>query len=247
MKKTFYTYILVNSLDNQPFYVGKGSGTRMYQHLREATRSTFTKRSVHCKILSILSQKGKIKYEKFVAKNEQAAFDKEKDFIATYGRKDIGTGILCNLSDGGEGSTNINPESVKRRAEKHRGMKRSEKAKQNMKEAQLRIIAERVAKTGNKVSDASRKKMSKSRKGKPWSENARAAERHKPTAISVIAHNKKTNDFVGKWNSISECAKELNCEASSIWKILNGWTSKAPDGTVRPFRSHRGYIFKRAD
>jgi len=248
VNKHYYTYILIDSQNKKPFYVGKGSGSRMYSHIKEATRDSYKKkRSLHCKIVSILNNGGSIIYKKIAAESEKAAFDKEKELIIEYGRKDIGTGILCNLTEGGEGSSNTNPESIRRRAEKHRGMKRSDEARKNMKEAQLKSVANRLAKTGLKRSLESCTKQSKSTKGKSWSEKARNIKRHKPTAISVVAYNKKTNEFVGSWNSISECASELNCDVSSIWKILNGWVSKAPDGTMRPYKSHRGYFFKRAD
>lgn len=241
----YYTYVLINSLDGQPFYIGKGSGSRMYQHIKEAQREDYTKRSVHNKILSILDKGGKVLYTKFDQPTEEAAFEQEKKLILEYGRKDIGTGILCNLTDGGEGATLQSPESIARRAEKHRGMKRSEEAKQRMRDAQLKIKEEMRELHGKGCTPEASENMSKARKGKVWSENARNAKRDKPTARPVLAYEKDTGEFVGEWESISLCAKELGCDHSAIWKICKGdWVSITPDGKPRPFKSHRGYIFE---
>ena len=32
--KTYYTYVLIDSRTNKVFYVGKGSGNRMYKHIQ---------------------------------------------------------------------------------------------------------------------------------------------------------------------------------------------------------------------
>lgn len=239
----YYTYTLINSLDNQPFYVGKGSGSRMYQHLREAERDGIVKRSVHYKILSIINQNGHIVYNKNNWDTEDQAFDEEKRLIALYGRKDLHTGLLCNLTKGGEG-VRTSPEIIERRAAKHRGMKRSSEAKQRMSEAQTKLAAVNRERYGTGVKPETIVKMSETRRGKPWSKDAREVERKKPTAIPVQAFSKETGEFVGEWESMALCAKELSCDLSSIWKILSGFMSKAPDGTMRPYKSHKGYTFK---
>lgn len=240
----YYTYKLINSLDQQPFYVGKGSGSRMYQHLREAERSGTAKRSVHYKILSIIQAGGHIIYEKTDWETEQQAFDEEKRLIALLGRKDIGTGCLCNLTEGGEG-VKTSPELNERRAAKHRGMKRSDSARANMKKAQIDSVTRRKQENGGSaITKETRENMSKRRRGIPWSENARAVKREKPTAIPVQAFKKDTGEFVGEWESMALCAKELNCDLAAVWKILSGFMSKAPDGSMRPYKSHKGYTFK---
>ena len=97
---------------------------------------------------------------------------------------------------------------------------------------------------GKKRSMESRKRQSESTKGVPWSANARAIKRKKPTAKPVLVHRKDTGEFVGEWESIALCAKELNCDHSTIWRICKGgWTSQAPNGKMYPSKSHKGYIF----
>lgn len=97
---------------------------------------------------------------------------------------------------------------------------------------------------GQKRSAESRRKQSETTKGVPWSEKRRNVKMHKPTAQPVLAFDKKTGECVGEWESMALCAKELNVDLASIWKILSGWQSKAPDGSLRPYKSHKGYTFK---
>lgn len=217
----------------------------MYQHKEEALREGYQKRSVHCKIISLLKNGGTILYEAIDQVDEVSAYVLEVELIKKYGRKDNGTGILCNLTDGGEGSLNQSKQSVERRAAKHRGMKRSEESKQRMKRAQEKIVESNLRMYGQKRSPGSAEKQSASTKGKSWSEVARSVKRNKPTARPVVAHKKDTNEFIGEYESISEAARQLKCDITSVWKLCEGgWTSKASNGKMYPFKSHKGYIFQ---
>lgn len=81
---------------NEVFYVGIGKDiSRAYSKLR----SRFWK---------IITDKTDYRVEILfddIATWEEAC-EKEKEFIKLYGRKDIGTGTLVNLTDGGDGSIN---------------------------------------------------------------------------------------------------------------------------------------------
>jgi hypothetical protein len=83
----FYTYAYLRE-DKTPYYIGKGSGKRYY------------KRTKRC----IKPPKDKSKII-FLKQNltEEEAFKHEKYMIAVFGRKDNGTGILYNKTDGGDG------------------------------------------------------------------------------------------------------------------------------------------------
>ncbi len=73
--------------DGTPYYIGKGQGNRWNE---AHTVSIPPKERV-----------------KFIATGltEQVAFLLEEELILKYGRKDLGTGILRNLTSGGEGAT----------------------------------------------------------------------------------------------------------------------------------------------
>ena len=81
----FYTYMWLRA-DGTPYYVGKGHSVRAFVHHGANHRPVDTAR--------ILIQNWE---------SEGKAFEMEKWFIALFGRKDLGTGILHNLSDGGDG------------------------------------------------------------------------------------------------------------------------------------------------
>jgi len=94
--KRFYTYEY-RRLDESPYYVGKGYGNRVY-HSVPGHRPP----NDHSRI--------RIMYWP----DEATAFAYERYLIDFWGRKDNGTGILRNLSDGGEGSSNPSPKTRKK-------------------------------------------------------------------------------------------------------------------------------------
>jgi hypothetical protein len=83
----YYTYAYLRE-DGTPYYIGKGRGRRVYD----------SKNRKSCKV----PPKNRIL---FLKKNltEEEAFKHEIYMIAVFGRKDLGTGILRNLTEGGEG------------------------------------------------------------------------------------------------------------------------------------------------
>jgi len=85
----FYVYTYLRE-DGTPYYVGKGSGERAFKKWGKGIKPP---KDPSC----IVIVEGNL--------DEQLAFDLERKLIAEYGRKDLGTGILHNKTDGGEGSS----------------------------------------------------------------------------------------------------------------------------------------------
>jgi hypothetical protein len=243
---TYYTYKLIDSTTGETFYIGKGAKSRMYQHKRDALNDNYNHRSVHRKIQSILNKGGDISYEKFLCETEQDAFDLEIKLIAEHGRKDMGTGLLCNLTEGGEGASGVSPEAIEKRAESNRGKKRSNKSRKYMSQIQLEMANKLREERGYVRTPEARAKQSAATKGTTWSEASRAVVRNKPTAKPVIAHLKDSNEVVGEYESVSLAAKELGCDTTTVWRICEGTPCMrgGKKGKLYPLRSHKGYTFK---
>lgn len=87
----FYTYAYLR-VDRTPYYIGKGEGNRVYyKHKNEIKPPKDKSRII------------------FLKQNllEEDAFKHEIYMISVFGRKDLGTGILRNRTNGGEGSSGL--------------------------------------------------------------------------------------------------------------------------------------------
>lgn len=125
--RTFYVYVLVDPRDGSTFYVGKGLGLRMYQHLPEALKrreAGGNRRKIE-RILSIVDAGLEIIPRKVAEyEDEQEAFDHEADLIAA-------TRGLTNILARGGGWAITQEEFERRQLERTARLdaKRSEKAR----------------------------------------------------------------------------------------------------------------------
>ena len=141
----YYTYAYLRE-DKTPYYIGKGSIRRIYEkHSRVCAPPKDISRII------------------FLKKNltEEEAFKHEIYMIAVFGRKDLGTGILINRTDGGEGSSGVlqSEETKLKRSKALKGHIVSSKTRKKMSEA------------SKNPSEETRKKISEAKKGsKCWND-----------------------------------------------------------------------------
>lgn len=113
MNNVYYTYAYLRR-DGRPYYIGKGKGKRAYEKKHNAYVPSKDR---------ILILKENL--------TEEEAFAHEIYMIFVYGRKDIGTGILYNLTDGGDGLSGYkhSDESKQKMSDLRKGKSRPKQSK----------------------------------------------------------------------------------------------------------------------
>jgi hypothetical protein len=156
---TFYTYMWLRA-DATPYYVGKGHGDRAFTSRGHGVHRPKESARILVQFWS----------------SEQEAFDMEKFYIRLFGRKDNGTGILRNRTDGGEGCLLSAADTARRNAAIKAAYttERREEQRQKMlgnkhslgfipsEESKKRM---RLAKLGKNKSAETRRRMSAAKKG----------------------------------------------------------------------------------
>lgn len=146
----FYVYAYLRS-DGTPYYIGKGAGKRAWA---KADRTIFPKKDFSNVI--ILEQN----------LTNLGALALERRYIRWYGRKDLGTGILRNKTDGGDGNTGWIPSEDTRI-----NISKSKKGKffwtdEDKKIMSIKRTGEKHWNYGNKTPEDTCKKISESVKKK---------------------------------------------------------------------------------
>ena len=219
----FYTYAYLRE-DRTPYYIGKGSGRRAYvkqknffKPPKDKTRIIFLKQNL----------------------TEEEAFKHEKYMIVVFGRKDLGTGILYNKTDGGDGVSGLkhSKEVRERLSIANKGKKLSKKTRERMSEAQKNVSEETklkksLSRLGYTHTEETRRKISKKKKGKK-----NTIEHNEKVGLAL--RNAKVNckfwkitfadNSVIYLHGIEQWAKENGYNQSHISKVASGKLKKHKD------------------
>lgn len=231
---TFYVYYLIDPTTSMPFYVGKGSGNRMYKHENSVKNGKIPHNNLklYHRIKHILDLRLSVVYKKVFDKlNEKESFLKEQNEIRIIGKSN-----LCNLTEGGQGISGL------KRSDTHKKkMSRMRKGKNNpffgfhhTSETKEKMRLTHLGKNnpfyGEHHTKKVKKKISKSlignshAKGHKWSQEwkdyfskvLKGKKKSKSMRIKLSNTLKKpivqfTNDgkFIKRWKSALDASKEL--------------------------------------
>jgi len=215
----FYTYLWLRE-DGTPYYVGKGTLKRAF-------------RKGHPKDKVIIQEHP----------SEADALAVEKFLIAYYGRKDLGTGILRNLTEGGEGVSGMNADTRRRIGAGKVGKPRTAEVRRKLSLANL----------GNKASEETRKRQSIAHSGHTVTEEARRkigignakalkgkslTKAHRLNISSALKGKKKTAEHVRKVVE-ANCLHEKKVLCKRGHKLSNSYMTKS--GTRACRECHNQY------
>jgi len=124
-----YVYRHIRLDKNEPFYIGIGSDEHYYRSTAKAHRNKIWKG-----IVSRTEYKVQIIFDNITFDESK---EKEKEFISLYGRINLGTGILCNLTDGGDGIIGqvFTQEHRQKISESNKGRKLSDEHRRKLRES----------------------------------------------------------------------------------------------------------------
>jgi hypothetical protein len=227
----YYVYAHYRKTDDLIFYVGVAKSKKRF--LSKYSRNNFWK--------NIVEKHGF--YYKILIESDiwEECLNEEIKLIKHYGRIDLKTGVLCNMTDGGEGCFNLSSESKDKISHKLKGLKRDseyvEKVRLRMKgkklsdETKSKISKKhkQVDKSyliGRELSDETKKRISESKKGKSIGVGKILSKEHKKAISNGFKpkfSDEEIEDMILLYNSgesLRNIATRFNSNHSTIKKYI---------------------------
>lgn len=219
----YYVYSLVNPETNQPFYIGKGTRYRCYQHLKDTMETTHNKRLTGH--IQKLRERG---IEPVIIKlqenlPEEKAYDLEEELIIKHGRIGFDDGgILMNIAMDGKPPTRFGedngfygrthtPETKAAIGDKNRGRKMSQETRDKMSESHK----------GKPKSEEHRKKIGDAHRGRTLREETKQKLREHNLKEEVREKNRRSKMqvwIVTRPDGVEEEVEDLTlyCEENGL-------------------------------
>lgn len=206
-KEFFIVYRHIRLDTNEIFYVGIGKN--------EKRAFDKTGRNRHWKHIT---NKTQYKVEIITTVDSwDNACELEVLLIKEYGRRDLKTGSLVNMTDGGEGTQGIivSDETKKKQSEAKTGKKSNNYGNPHSDKVKLRLS---LVNKGKVLSQETKDKMSQKRLGKKFSKEHIENIKNSSTCSKKLI-NTETGDL---YKSISECARLVGIKRTTLNAMLTG-------------------------
>ncbi len=208
-----YLYRHIRLDKNEPFYIGVGTKCDNIDNLSHKRSKTTQNRN---KFWKRIEAKTEYKIDiLFYSNDYNFILQKEIEFIALYGRRNLNKGTLCNLTDGGEGML---------------GYKQSEETKLKKSIAMKKVI--RKPEHIEKSKHAKRKKAeergfwitgSEKRKGVPKPNHPNCVEAARKKCSIRVKQFTITGEHLSTWDSMNAAERFLiNKTTGKISMVCNG-------------------------
>ena len=201
-KNQYYIYSYLRE-DLSPYYIGKGSGRRAYTKGLKEVKPPKDKSRVRILKADLA---------------EEEAFLLEKLYILMFGRIDLGTGILRNKSDGGDGAS---------------GAIRNEETREKLRQANLgkkrpKEVGEKISKalSGRKLSEEMKTKLRVGHKGR------KCTEEHKKNVSKAKASPHRITFVDGREiivDNIMDFAREIGYHYVGFYNVKSGHRKRHKD------------------
>lgn len=205
-----YVYQHIRLDKNEPFYIGVGTGRNYKRSRVKSKRTAIWKRIV---------QKTKYKIEIILDKvTWEEACQKEIELIKFYGRIDLGTGVLANLTEGGDGVLGV----MKSEETRKKMSKSIKKAMANVVQSeQQRIATGNTFRRLNKDAEFTKKRVEGIRK---------SAYKIAAKLSKKVVQFTMSGEVVKVWNSGHQVERETDFSRTAIAHCCKG-----------KYKQYRGY------
>lgn len=225
----FYVYAYIDPRNDTPFYIGKGHGNRDRDHLYS---SNLQRHQFFYNKLRKLFKEGVQPNIHRVCEylSEEDAFYWETFFISALGRRNLGTGCLCNLTDGGEGFSGYvvtdkrrqQAANAARRTKNHTGYKHSQETR--------KVISKKLCdvRTGWRLSEKTKQKIGNAHRGRVHTDAAKSRmsegqqKRFATQRVSEETRQKMSDTHTGMKRSDETRARMMFGKWKSHWLKSGG-------------------------
>lgn len=220
----FYVYRHIRLDKNEPFYVGIGTKVGKYITFNREYSRAFSKANRNRYWKFIVEKHGYKVDILFECDNRELIQEKEREFILLYGRQDLGTGTLVNMTDGGDGIEGVSDEvklkmsesASKRFSSEEERLKQSERTKNTWKNDDFVAFKSKQAKDMWKDPETRTKLVQASKDKWKNSEYRERMSKIRKEVFNTLEHKEKLKKTARELNGVIVVDKETGIFYSSL-------------------------------